>query len=242
METKLECPTCDKKYISRRAYRKHICLCEFVNRTPEELESVPSTQILYALLLDMTGKYSKLEERVEKLTKWANTNKRKLNIIEWLNEQYHLEMNFEDWVNNIQFNREHLEMVFEYNYISGVMYIFQDLLPLTEDTPLPIRCFDQKDGTLFVYNGESWGAMTKKQFETLFWKISKQLVLQLGEWQNENTDKMQQEEFGIIYATNVQKVMGGKLSKEQLFSQVKKGLYKYLKMNLKNIIQYEFSF
>jgi hypothetical protein len=54
--------------------------------------------------------------------------------------------------------------------------------------------------------------------------------------------KMNQDDFGITYATNVQKVLGGTLPREQLYSKVRRGIYKYLKMNLRNIIQYEFSF
>jgi hypothetical protein len=118
------------------------------------------------------------------------------------------------------------------------------MLPLSDERNLPIKCFDQKENTLFVRSGDDagWGAMSGKQFENLVGSVSKQLVNELAEWQKENMNKMRHEDFGVIYATNVQKVLGGSMPREQLYSKVRRGLYKYLKMNLRNIIQYEFSF
>ena len=84
--------------------------------------------------------------------------------------------------------------------------------------------------------------MTGEQFERLIGSISKQLINELTKWQNENMDKMNRDDFGIIYATNVQKVLGGSMPRDQLYSKIRRGLFKYLKMNLRNIIQYEFSF
>ena len=75
--------------------------------------------------------------------------------------------------------------------------------------------------------------MSGKQFECLVGSVSKQLVNELAEWQNENMNKMSHEDFGIVYANNVLKVLGGSMPREQLYSKVRRGLYKYLKMNPK---------
>ena len=61
-------------------------------------------------------------------------------------------------------------------------------------------------------------------------------------WQKENTDKIYEDEFSNKYAVNFQKILGGNNTQEYNNSRIKKELYKYLKMNLKNIIEYEFSF
>jgi hypothetical protein len=222
-------------------------LCTFFSRTSREDtddNNVPSRKVLYEIIVDMAGKYSKMEEQLEKLNKWAETKKRKLHIVEWLNEHYLLETSFDEWCNKISINRSHLELVFKFDFVAGLMYIFQELLPLSDEQNLPIKCFDQKENTLFVHSGKNggWGAMSGKQFEYLVGSVSKQLVNELAEWQNENMSKMSHDDFGITYATNVQKVLGGSMPREQLYSKIRRGLYKYLKMNLRNIIQYEFSF
>jgi hypothetical protein len=243
----LECSFCQKKYKSIRHYKKHITLCEFFSKTSRHdasNDNIPSQRVLYEIIVDMAGKYSKMEEQLEKLNKWAETKKRKLHIVEWLNENYLLETDFDEWCKGITINRSHLELVFKFDFVAGVMYIFQELLSLSNERNLPIKCFDQKENALFVRSKESegWGEMSGKQFEYLIGSISKQLINQLAEWQTENANKMGQEDFGVTYATNVQKVLGGTLPRDQLYSKVRRGLYKHLKMNLRNIIQYEFSF
>ena len=222
-------------------------LCEIFSKTSREDNDeakVPSQKVLYDIIVDMVGKYSKMEEKLDKLSKWAETKKRKLHIVEWLNEHYLLETNFERWCKEITINRSHLDLVFKFDFVAGVLYIFQELLPLSEERNLPIKCFDQKDNTLFVYNGknEGWAPMSGEQFECFVGSVSKQLINELAEWQKENMHKMSRDDFGIIYATNVQKVLGGSMPREQLYSKIRRGLFKYLKMNLRNIIQYEFSF
>ena len=242
----LECTFCQRKYKSNHHYRKHMTLCAFFSKTSREdadENNVPSRKVLYEIIVDMAGKYSKMEQQLEKLNKWAEMKKRKLHIVEWLNENYSMETKFDEWCKQITINRSHLELVFKFDFVAGVMYIFQELLPLSEERNLPIKCFDQKENTLFVCNGknEGWGAMSGKQFECLVGLVSKQLVNELAEWQNENINKMSHEDFGILYANNVLKVLGGSMPREQLYSKVKRGLYKYLKMSLRDIIQYELS-
>ena len=64
-------------------------------------------------------------------------------------------------------------------------------------------------------------------------------------WQNENLNNLsskRDDAFDIEYANNIQKVIGAKYTKQQLYMKIRQSLYNYLKMNLKNIIEYEFSF
>ena len=72
--------------------------------------------------------------------------------------------------------------------------------------------------------------------------LAKKLLTEFIQWQNENKNKMSQDDFSYKYARNVQKIMGGNLTQEQLHMRVKKELYNYLKMNLRNVVEYEFSF
>ena len=70
--------------------------------------------------------------------------------------------------------------------------------------------------------------------------IEKQLLDEFVKWQIENKDKMKEDDFAIKYATNVKKIMGGNLTREQVYSRVKLDLYKYLKVNIKNITEIQF--
>jgi len=62
------------------------------------------------------------------------------------------------------------------------------------------------------------------------------------DWQNANKHRIADESYQKTYTDNIQKVLGGNYSKRNPNMIIKRNLYKYLKMNLKNVMQYEFSF
>ena len=51
---------------------------------------------------------------------------------------------------------------------------------------------------------------------------------------------MESDDFAATYAKNLKRVMGGNTSIELLGLRVKKELFKYLKVNLKNVMECEF--
>ena len=67
----------------------------------------------------------------------------------------------------------------------------------------------------------------------------KNLLDDFVKWQNENSEKMDQDDFAIKYSANVKKIMGGGLTRQQVYGKIKLDLYKYLKINIKNIIEYQ---
>ena len=153
--------------------------------------------------------------------------------------------------------------MFKHDYIHGCIEIIKDLLSSTDLNKLPLKSFNQKENTLFIArldtskcdeerndndkNKESssdikWEIMSDKIFIEFISKISKQLLTEFIKWQKENADKIYEDEFSNKYAVNFQKILGGNNTQEYNNSRIKKELYKYLKTNLKNIIEYEFSF
>ena len=60
-------------------------------------------------------------------------------------------------------------------------------------------------------------------------------------WQDENEYRLYTDDFSVIYINNVKKIMGGNETLDKQKKLVHKNLYKYLKVNLQNVIQYEFS-
>jgi hypothetical protein len=108
---------------------------------------------------------------------------------------------------------------------------------------MPIKAFDQKENILFIYNDENkWEILSLPMFANLMNILSKKILTEFLKWQTENKSKMREDDFSYRYARNVQKIMGGNLTQEQIHMRVKKELYHYLKMNLRNVVEYEFSF
>lgn len=249
----IKCKYCGRDYKSKNYYNRHVLVCEILSKTDkeraqeeEELSDTPNHRKMYELLLEMTLKYSKMEKKLEELSKWTETKKSKIHVIDWLNINYKSATKFIDFCNNLKLNYSHLELIFNSNFVPGIISIFQQFIPLTNgnEAILPIRAFDKKDNTLFIYtDDEIWKEMTGQQFEKMIGIISKEIIREFGKWQNENLKRIKKDEkFAITYAKNTQKVMGSQYTYEQSCAKIKRGLYKYLKMNLRNIVQYEFSF
>lgn len=261
-----KCVLCKREYKLKSNYTKHTLFCETINKTQHEricendTDKMPTMREMYAILLKVTEKYSQLEKKMEEMTKWTEIKKRKLNVIDWLNETNLSTISFKEWSSsNIVITRKHLDIMFKHDYIHGCIEIIKDLLSSTDLNKLPLKSFNQKENTLFIAtldtseeindnnkNNESsdikWEIMSDKMFIDFISKISKQLLTEFIKWQKENADKIYEDEFSNKYAINFQKILGGNNTQEYNNSRIKKELYKYLKTNLKNIIEYEFSF
>ena len=259
-----KCGYCNKEYKLKQNYDRHSISCELYYKTDrekkEDNEKVPTVKELYAIILDMSVKYSKLEKKVEELTKWNAAKKKKLNIIEWLNEKFPNNNNntFSNWLNTIQISRIHLEKVFRTDYINSIVEIIYELS--IDNKAAIIKAFDQKENVLFIYddnennndevnikkekeeNKNTWKVMSSQIFIHLINLINKKLLNEFVNWQNENKYRMYEDEFSSIYTANIKKIMCMHMSQDQIQNKIKKDLYKAIKMNLQNIVEYEFSF
>ena len=253
-DTLYKCKHCDRGYKSKNYYNRHVLVCEILSKSTaereqedEELADTPSMRKMYELLLEMSFKYSNLERKYNELHKSIESKRKKLNIIDWLNNNYTIATKFADWCRDLKLGRKHLEFIFETNYIPGIINIFEEFLPISKEVELPIKSFDQKLNTLFVYidDEKKWRVMSEDDFKIMVSVISKQIMGEFVKWQDENSNlnkNNRNDKFDIEYALNIQKVIGAKYTKQQLYTKIHHSLYNYLKMNLKNVIEYEFSF
>ena len=177
-----------------------------------------------------------MEEELKECKAFISKTKKRLNIVDWLNENCK-SIDYLNFVKNITITRNHLQYIFKYDYIDGIMFIMQELLPL-EDS-IPIRCFDQKKGIFFIYRSDNWITMTALEFDELLDHISKLVIQEFGVWQIENQDKIL-DSNNDEYEENVIKILGTKRPKANTYSRIKNKLYNYLKFNLKRIVQFEF--
>jgi hypothetical protein len=211
---------------------------EDMKKDAEEYADTPNVRVLYEIILEMNAKMNKMEAKMEEYEKWIQLKKRKINIVDWLNEKYKdypPSSSYSGWVDSISLNRQHLEMVFEYDYVGGVVLILQSLLPPLSES-LPIKCFDKKENVLFIVgNDNKWELMSSVLFEKLMLILSKKLVKEFLNWQDENEEKIHRDDnFANTYAQNLKKVMGGNgnTSFDILGLRIKKELFKYLKVTL----------
>lgn len=249
IEPYFECYHCSKHYKIKKAYERHILMCGVISKTikerkreNEEYENIPTMKEMYEIVQILIVKNDNLEKQVNKMSKWIN-NKKRVNVIEWLNENNIPPFDFNQWLETIEITSEHMEFVFEYNFLEGVNLTVKEIVNKDIET-LPMKAFEQKEWVLYVYNGieNKWEIISTSQYETLFIKITKDLICQLKLWQDKNRHILYQEGFTEKYIENVKKITGGDLTKEQQYHKLKQSFYNALKVNIKNIVQYEFVF
>jgi len=250
------CSYCSKSYSRKDALNKHTLLCAFnskksIDRSKSNFDSdIPNIQQMYSIIVDLSLKYDKLQSDYDKLSKWVQQKKKKINIIEWLNEKCIPSITHDKWLDEIILTRKHLNYVFSYDFVDGILFILQDFLIIDNDNILnTIKAFDHKEGALFVYDKINqdndventiikWHIMTVEEFQKMIRCISLKIIVEFKKWQDENMDKMDDEAFSKEYIINFKKVMGNSDYYSQ-YNKIRNKLYKYLKINLKNIL-YEF--
>jgi hypothetical protein len=250
IQTEYECGYCNKQYKRKMNYDKHMLLCNIIRKTPSEKlnereqDDLPTIRELYTVIQSLLEKQEKFEKQIEKMSSWINNNRKKINVLDWLNTNHTDCIDYNEWLSGLVMKEDDMELVFNYGFIEGMIYIIIRIC-LNENecgNGLPIKAFEQKDGTLFIYINENWEIMSSSLFELLFNTITKGLTKQLKLWQDKNKHRLYQNGFTEIYIENVKKITGGDLSRDQQYHKVKQYLYNHLKVNIKQIVQHEFIF
>jgi uncharacterized protein YeeX (DUF496 family) len=185
-------------------------------------------------------KNDKLEKQVEKMSTWIHNNKKKVNVIEWLNENNKPDIGYDNWIECLEITSGDMETLINSTFIEGINVIVQRLTYNVEN--VPIKAFEQRDNILFIFNNNEWVIMDTEKYDMLFNKITRGLIGQLKIWQDKHKNKLFDNGFTEKYIEYVKKITGGDLSREQQHYRIKQRFYNNLKINIKNIIQYEFVF
>jgi len=248
------CATCHRIYHRKSYYSRHVLLCDIMNKSVkerqlenEERADTPTVRGLYEIILELTKKMNVMEQQIQELTKWTDVKKRKINILEWLNANPDKigtisgGGSFEAFMLQLKVTQRHLDYLFRSDYTSTILHILKENLPLDDGTKANVmKAFDQKTNVLYTYSQGQWSIVTEQMFQTLLFVVDKKLLGEFINWQTENTVNMADDDFALKYAVNVKKIMGGNLSRDQIYSRLKIDLYKYLKVSLKNITDCEF--
>lgn len=254
--SKYKCDLCHRDYARKSYLDKHRLLCEFLSKSVkdhkleiQEEDDTPSQRKLYEIILELSSKIVKMEEKIVELSKVAETKRKKINIIEWLNNCYKININFEQWLQNIKINRKHLEKIFDNDYTTGLCYIINELVEPgkldnnNNEIIIPLKAIDQKKNIIYIYNNEEqgWSIMSNELLQRLSGTLTKLIIGEFIKWQHENADKIEHDDrIGLICAQYMKKIMGSNLSCDQINNKIRSEIYKLIKVNLKTIIEYEF--
>jgi hypothetical protein len=276
VENKFICTYCKKIYIRKASYNNHLIkckLCRFSSncrKTETESEFVKSESVkpesesesvvtmdslkkdltihnLFAMVIMLYNKYEKLESEYTELKKYVNVTKNKINILDYLNENFkHDFMNMDaggsnivKFMDEIVIGEDQLQKIFKYDYVDGIFNIICDYINV-KGSLVPIKCFNTKENILYIFDGELWLIMDDNYLRKFIKSFDKKILTKFVEWKKIVEKTIDPEIFGEIYIQNMKKVIGGNYEKKNPASMIKNRLYKHLKVDLKSIVSYDF--
>lgn len=216
----------------------------------------PSGREMFDMIQHLLFKYKNLEDEFEKINKHSKKTNKKINILEYLNNNHDNKnkniIPYDIWINNLTISRLDLLHMFKYSYDGGISNGIMRNLPIENTQQHPIKCFEQNKKIYYKYDRVEtddnkqtykWVIMNDLDFDTLIMKISQVFMKEFQDWKNEYKREIENDEdFHETYMKYMKIVLGANKSKKKILSYVKSKLYNYLKRDLKNIVEYEFTF
>ena len=257
------CEFCGKCYKTIVNLNKHILLCEVVNRSlnkhvdKPKNENVPSPETMYKIIESLTIKYNKLEEKMEQLQKWVDKKKKKINIIEWLNENDKLtpSYEFDSIIDKLNITQTAVDYLFTNSFYDTVNEILSNFYNSNnsnsnqENNVIPLFAFNQKANLIYVFNkndtveNNSWKELSKDQLVDFLDKIQTKISKCLKAWKNINEDKVRNDnKYSELYSKTIIKIMDVKFNNETTITRYKSLLYNKIKVDMKSLIEYEYEF
>ena len=155
--------------------------------------------------------------------------------MDWLDVNKTPTIDFVDWVKNITVTQCDFHRILTVNIVNLIMDIIKNNL---ETKDIPICSFDQKLKTIFIYTQKSWRIVEKGEFYRFIDNIIRKLTSQLNQWMQRIELQLQtNEEKFHMYTKKIYSI-----DTEEVARRIHLRLYNHLKYNLRNIVEYEFTF
>lgn len=250
----MSCVYCGKMYKTRKSLDNHVITCEIIYKTKRgkiviEDDELPSQKMMYKMILELTNRCIKLEEKVEEFDKWVVKKKKKINILEWLNSNKVPSYEFEKIIEYIDVNEKEIDFLFNNSYYDTLYEILLRNFSIMNENGIiaPLFCVSQKSNVIYIYNKNivddefSWKQLTKDKFvwllNELFRRVYKSFIKWGQKYKNYNDDSS-----CILYDKTIAKLMNIDFKLDTTQTKIRTIIYSMLKTDLKSFIEYEIEF
>lgn len=245
------CTYCGKNYKKKSNLDKHFVVCELlqvgkkrnsnIERNQDEDEPIPSQQKLFQMLIELGQKYNKLEEKVEEMNKWIVKKKKKINGLEWLNNNIKPTINFDNIIDVIIINEDDIKFLFHNSFNDLLNEVFSRTI-YSEN--FPIFAFVQKPNLFYIYHSETgWIELSRERLIKFLDKVHMKIFKEFYEWKQAKKSIIQCDTY---LANNCDKTLikisGLDFKQEQILSKIRNMMYSKMKTDLKTLLEYEFEF
>lgn len=248
------CELCKKTYTKKSSLDKHKLLCDYKSKsklerkiTDEELGDIPSHDQLVKIVHELAFKYAKLEDKMAEIQKWVNQKKQKIKVIDWLNDHVDATIGFKEWMTTIEVIPSIALSLIDNTAFQTFQSILEYNLSRKSDFMCPIKCFSQKTNIFYVCeklpDGKNvWAQLDPDELLILFKRIQSKLLSELSKWKISNKEQMEEDDkLSEQFNKALIKLLSITIAAHDInVGKIRNNLYNYLKIDIKNLIEYEF--
>ena len=226
------CSYCNKTYKLKSNYDKHIFTCRFNNscktysrlNNDDEFENIIDLNInkltmknILNLLINLNNKYNKLQQDHDDLKKYVTTIKNKINVIDYLNQNYESNNDIIQFFENIEFNLENIDLIFKNDYVDG---LYQIIISASENLDnSPIKAFSNNENILYGYfaNLNTWHVIDNEIWIKFLQNSHKKIAKLLLKWKENNEKNMDYDEFAKIFTLYMNRALANNFEKKKCY-------------------------
>lgn len=252
-DNKHGCPHCLKKYTNKKDAQKHILMCEILSKTPRAIQieeentiGLPSHDELCFIVMELARKNRALELKLEQITSWAERQRKKISVIDWLNQNHqgpdvlHY-ASFKDTLSKT-INQTHVEYLLSNTFIDTMLRIFSD----TDCSAL--FSLANKPQLFYMYKSEAteatgtWVIMGRTDLVDLLNYVHSKFLRELIKWKKVNEEVVaKNEQVCKQYNKMMIKFSEIDFDHDATLCKMRSGIHALIKKDMKNMIEYEFS-
>lgn len=226
-----KCLFCDKIYERPKCLKKHYVKCSILHNT----NILNCGDELFEVMKDLMKSNNNLMERVRKLETFSYKDKKKINVIGWLNENKS-SVTFDRFIEGIEINKKTMKLVYDNGIIEGLIELLNNELEQIESKPL--YCFEQKSYALYVKGENGWEEISNEAFRNKVFYLQRKI---LKKFREENSiDKLDTDREHNIYNKRLMSICVDKLGVK--IKNIKNDIYRINKQNINKIVKYDFEF
>ncbi len=243
------CVYCGKSYKTRTFLDKHLILCEIyyksknntksiINESEEEI-IIPSQKILYQIILELSLKCNKLENKVNELTKFMTKKIKKVDILEYLNTNLSNQslILFDNITEIIKVTPNDIEYLFNNSYLDTMNHILSKSIYKNEEIELPIQAFNQKTNHIYIFdksneNKNCWQIMPREKLIKFLNIIQFKISKAFSEWRKNNLIDLNDDKQSILYDKTFSKLMSPEFKLDATYNKYYNNIYNKIKKDL----------